>query len=321
MMIRIGTRGSDLARTQTQTVATELERLGSVTHTRIIKTQGDMVLDRPLLALSGKGFFTKELEDALLAGEIDIAIHSLKDLPTDNIPGLTIAAIPKRADVRDTLIMLPHAYDAQAATKAGAAEVTGVHGVAVLPLIHGARLGTSAVRRQAQVAYWRPDVQLCDVRGNVPTRIEKLRQGQYDAILLAQAGLDRLATALPDMVRGLHCLPLMPHLFVPAPGQGALGVQARLNDAEVTTSLAPLHATSDATLVAAERLLLARLEGGCHLPLGAHATYSTTKSSPHLTMVVFMGNLDHPERSQRLTRTATSVPALVDAACSALGVT
>jgi len=170
-MLTIGTRGSDLALMQTGWVAGQLRRLGVDTRIEIIRTQGDDVQHLSFDKIEGKGFFTKEIEDALLDAKVDLAVHSLKDLPTDSPPGLAIAALPQREDPRDCLLIRRESYD-QAGEK--------------LPLLEGASIGTSAVRRKAQVAFLRPDLCSIDLRGNVPTRVERLREGRYDAILLAR---------------------------------------------------------------------------------------------------------------------------------------
>lgn len=250
-MIVIGTRGSDLALTQSRWVAAQLKALGVETRLELIRTKGDRVQHLSFDKIEGKGFFTKELEDALLEKRVDLAVHSLKDLPSEDAPGLRVVAIPVREDVRDCLIMRPHAHDPEGKN---------------VPLKTGMRVGTSAVRRKAQLLYLRPDVIPEDLRGNVPTRVGRLAEGRYDAIVLAQAGLSRLGLDLSAFV----AVPLDPLVFVPAPGQGALALQCRADDKAVSAAVQPLHHAHDAAAVAAERILLNRLHGGCHLPLGAH---------------------------------------------------
>jgi len=263
-MIRIGTRGSDLALWQANHVAELLqEQAGVEVSIQIIKTAGDQIQDRSLASLPGKGFFTKEIEAALLAGDIDLAVHSHKDLPTEQPPGLGLAAVPVRGPVREVLLIRPEAYDQQASA---------------LPLQVGSVVGTGSARRQCQLLSMRQDLQIRDLRGNVPTRIGKITgtvpvETNYDAIVLAEAGLVRL---------GINTHPLRVHLlapevFVPAPAQGALALQTRSPDSLLPqdqllqVALKRVHDTATARLVSAERRLLAALEGGCNLPLGAYA--------------------------------------------------
>ena len=213
---RIGTRGSDLALWQAHTIQGKLKDLGVETVIEIIKTRGDRIDNIPFAELEGKNFFTKELEDAQLAGRVDLAVHSLKDLATEMPPGLTLTAMVGREDPRDVLLARPEAID-QARLDAGD----------VLPLKSGAKIGTSAARRQAQIRFLRDDLDIVDLRGNVPTRVNRLREGLYDGILLARAGLVRLELKLDD----LFVKPLDADEFVPAPAQGMLGIQCRENDA------------------------------------------------------------------------------------------
>ena len=242
--VRIGTRGSALALWQAHHVRSRLEALGHGVEIVVITTTGDRVLDRRLEAVGGKGAFLKEIEEALLAGEIDLAVHSLKDVPTVLPAGLTLCAILERADPRDALL-------------------SGGARLAELPA--GARVGTTSLRRRALVASMRPDVVLEDLRGNVDTRIHRLREGRFDAILLAMAGLTRLGRA------GEVTEALDPRAFVPAPGQGAIALECRDGDADVRPAVAALNHEPTARAVAAERAFLATLGGGCNVPLGAHA--------------------------------------------------
>lgn len=295
-MIIIGTRGSDLALTQSRWVAAQLAGRGVETRLELIKTKGDKVQHLSFDKIEGKGFFTKELEEALLDKRVDLAVHSLKDLPSDDAPGLNVTAIPVREDVRDCLIVRRHAYDKDAKA---------------LPLKHGMRVGTSAVRRKAQLLYLRPDILPEDLRGNVPTRVARLGEGLYDAIVLAQAGLSRLKLDLSNFV----AVPLDPLTFVPAPGQGALALQCRADDAAVKQAVAPLHHAHDAAAVLAERTLLNRLHGGCHLPLGAHARMQD--GAMHLD--VFLGDTEHLGRGQRLAVQAPTPVAVAEAGLRALG--
>lgn len=230
-------------------MAARLERAGHPTELVVRTTQGDAIVDRPFKAMEGKGFFTKELEEALLAGEADLAVHSLKDLPTELPAGLALAATPEREDPADLLLVRRDRLDARFP----------------LPVAPGARIGTTSTRRRAQWLARRPDTELWDLRGNVPTRVEKLRAGKYDAILLASAGLRRLGLDLAEF----HAVRLDPAVFVCAPGQGALGLETRDEDRWRST-LAPFDDAAVREAVAAERGVLAALGGGCSQPVGAH---------------------------------------------------
>jgi len=212
----------------------------------VIKTRGDAEIDRPFQQMEGKGFFTKEIEDALLAERIDVAVHSLKDLPTKLPDDLSLGAVPERADPRDALI-----------AKDGAATLAA--------LLAGAKLGTSSLRRMAQVRHLRPDLDLVPLRGNVPTRVDKvLVRGEVDAALLACAGLSRLG------LEGKIAARLDPLEVMPAPGQGALGLELRAGDSRTAAALAPLGHAPSAVGVTAERALLATLGGGCQAPVAAY---------------------------------------------------
>jgi hydroxymethylbilane synthase len=239
--VNIGTRGSQLARWQADWVRERLAAHGVRAEIVVIKTRGDADVDRPLHELEGKGFFTKEIEDALLERRIDIAVHSLKDLPTALPPGLALGAIPQRHDPREAL----------------------VNGQSLHDLAPGTRVGTSSLRRVAQVRFLRPDVEVVPLRGNVPTRVRKVenREG-LDAALLAIAGLERLGL-------GSKASLLDPLEIMPAPGQGALGIEIRANDQRSREALTPLHDETSAWTVAAERALLAALGGGCQAPVAA----------------------------------------------------
>ncbi|WP_196602072.1 hydroxymethylbilane synthase [Pectinatus frisingensis] len=245
--IVIGTRSSKLALWQAKYVANCIrqkypEKTVELLH---ITTKGDKVLDVPLAKIGGKGLFTKEIETFMLDGTIDIAVHSLKDMPTALPSGLILAAITKRADVSDAFVS------------------TKYNSFTALP--PGAKIGTSSLRRKAQLLNARPDLQICDLRGNVNTRLDKLNQGQYDAIILAAAGLKRLG--LSDKITAL----LSPKLCLPAVGQGALAIEARKNDTEMLSLLAFLHDKATATATTAERAFLSRVEGGCQVPVGVYA--------------------------------------------------
>ena len=250
-MIRFGSRGSDLARAQTRQVAERLRQLtGEDYSIEIIETRGDKILDQPLHEVGGKGLFTAELEAALRSGRIDAAVHSLKDLPVEDPEDLTLGAIPERVAPHDVLLYRPELESSEGGT---------------LPIEDGVEIGTSSPRRAAAVLAHRPHLRVKDIRGNVPTRVAKLRKGDYGGILLAAAGLSRLDLS----TAGLGFVPLPTDTFTPAPGQGALGVQCRRQDPVVRQLLNQLHDPVTAARVDAERGLLAALEGGCSMPLGA----------------------------------------------------
>jgi hydroxymethylbilane synthase len=249
--IRIATRGSALALWQANWVRVQLELQGASVELKIIETQGDRE-SAAFRNMLGQGFFTKAVQEAVLEGVADIAVHSLKDLPSALTPGLTIAAIPEREDTREVLLIIPKAFDPSAQN---------------VPVRFGASIGTSAVRRQAQLNALRPDFELRELRGNVPTRVDKLRHGDYDAIVLAAAGLNRLNLDLSD----LRAVTLEPEVFVPAPGQGALALECRSDDAPTLELLSALDNLEARATVQTERGLMARLEGGCQLALGASA--------------------------------------------------
>ncbi len=249
--VRIATRGSRLALWQAEWVKERLEWQGAEVELVIIETQGDRER-APFAQMEGQGFFTKAVQDAVLAGQADLAVHSYKDLPSAAVEGLEIAAVPVREDPRELLLIRPEAVDASAPE---------------LPLRRGARVGSSAVRRQAQLHHLRPDLELSELRGNVPTRVEKLERGNYEAILLAYAGVKRLALDL----RQFHTLPLEPHQLVPAPAQGALALECRQDHNSLKALLQPLDDPVTQTTVKAERGLMRRLAGGCQLALGASA--------------------------------------------------
>jgi hydroxymethylbilane synthase len=250
MKLRIGTRGSDLALWQARHVASRLAGAAEV-EIIVLKTRGDAIDDIPLTSVEGKGFFTGEIERALLANEIDLAVHSHKDLPTESTPGLAIAAVPERANATERLLIRPQAH---------------VPRSAFLPVAVGALVGTSSPRREQQLRALRPDLRVASLRGNVPTRVRRLREGRFDAIVLASAGLERLELDLS----GLEQLELNPAWFVPAPAQGALAIQIRATDTALAALLRErLHDPATARAIAIERICLARAGGGCNLPFGA----------------------------------------------------
>ncbi|CEJ83628.1 hydroxymethylbilane synthase [Hyphomicrobium sp. GJ21] len=248
--IRIGTRGSPLALAQAHEVRDRLAKAHGLSEDAIsitiIKTTGDRVTDRPLSDIGGKGLFTKEIEDALFAREIDIAVHSMKDMQTELPDGLALGAVLPREDPRDAFISLKHAN------------------ISALPI--GAIVGTSSLRRKSQVLSIRPDLSVIDFRGNVETRLRKLKDGVAEATFLAVAGLNRLG--LSDRITAI-----VPSAdMLPAAAQGAIGLEIRTGDKEAEAFVAPLNDVNSQRAVTAERAFLARLEGSCRTPIAAHAT-------------------------------------------------
>jgi hydroxymethylbilane synthase len=248
----IGTRGSALARAQTGLVADLLRARGHEVAIEVVVTRGDREQGRTVPELGGKGLFTAELEEALLSGAIDLAVHSLKDLPTEGTDGILVAAVPTREDARDAMV-----------------------GARLDALRKGARVGTASLRRRALLLHRRPDLEVVPLRGNVDTRIRKAKDGEVDAVVLAVAGLKRLgrADAIADV------LP-----FLGAPAQGALALQARADKGPVLEAVRPLHDATTARCVDAERRLLSVLEGGCSVPVGALAVPG--KGGIHLRALV-----------------------------------
>ena len=257
--ITIGSRGSKLALWQSNFLMDQLTELGLQSDLSIIKTKGDRIQHLGFDKMEGKGFFTKEIEDALLRGDIDLAVHSLKDMPTSQPEGLALTAVSYREDPTDWLLI----------RKEKVTEGT------VFTLPEGAIVGTSSARRKAQMLHFRPDVQLQDIRGNVPTRINKLREGQFDAILLAAAGITRLG--LEPELTDLSIIKLNPKEFVPAPGQGVLAFQTLAGDISLRRQLKSIHHTEVAACTNVERKVLKLLGGGCHMPLGVYCERSGTK--------------------------------------------
>jgi hydroxymethylbilane synthase len=246
----IGSRGSDLALWQANHVRTQLENLGHEVEIKIIITQGDAIQDLSFDKLEGKGFFTKEIELALIDKSIDIAVHSHKDLETNSPAGLSIGAVSKRESPAELLLISKKAFDPDFD----------------LHVKKNGIVGTSSARRKSQLLRHRTDFNITDLRGNVPTRIEKLRTGAYDAILLAKAGVDRLQIDLSEFVVKV----LDPTDFVPAPAQGVLGLQMRDDDIEIAKILDQLNDKQVSQLIKIERTILNRLDGGCQLPLGVY---------------------------------------------------
>ena len=262
--IRIGTRSSALALWQAEWVKSELEKKypGLNVSLTKIKTTGDKILDVPLAKVGGKGLFVKEIEEAMLANEIDIAVHSMKDVPTFFPDGLHLSCITKREDPRDALLTR--------------------NKVKFSDLPKGANVGTSSLRRQAQLMNIRPDFVIHQLRGNVDTRIRKLKEGQYDAIILAAAGVKRLGLA------GNVTEYMDPEISLPAIGQGALGIECRVDDRELNDMIAFFNHADSRVCVTGERALLRRLEGGCQVPI---ACYGEMKNGNlHLTGLV--GSVD-----------------------------
>lgn len=245
----LATRNSPLALAQSRWVAQQLQQRNSLLRVELLNlhTTGDRMREQPLPQIGGKGLFTKELEEALLEGRAQLAVHSLKDLPTELPPGLALAAIPAREDVRDVLISRS--------------------GSRLSDLPQAARIGTSSPRRAAQLKRYRADFRMETVRGNLDTRLRKLREGPLDAIVLAAAGLHRLGWA--DRITEY----LSPEVLCPAVGQGALGIEASAEDAATLTALAALEDSSARLGATAERALLRHLGGGCQLPIAAHTTF------------------------------------------------
>jgi hydroxymethylbilane synthase len=247
--IRIGSRGSDLALCQAADVAhhIRIHRPETAVEHVVIQTSGDRVLSVPLARVGGKGLFTRELDDALLAGTIDLAVHSLKDVPTACPDGLVVTVVLAREDPRDVLV--------------------AARGATIETLPPGSRVGTSSLRRRAQLLARRPDLRVLDARGNVATRLAKLDRGEFDALVLARAGLVRLGLA--DRITHV----IAPDEMVPAAGQGALAVESRAADARVNLLLPLLEHRPTRLATLAERAFLARLEGGCQVPIGALGTW------------------------------------------------
>lgn len=269
--IRIGTRGSDLALWQAHFTADLLKTIGLDSELVIIKTQGDKIQHLSFDKMEGKGFFTKEIEAALLDNSIDLAVHSHKDLETQMPEGLAIAAVPQRSYVNDLLLIRKASEQPDAPLK--------LHANAVI--------GTSSARRKAQLLHHIPGCSTRDLRGNVPTRIQKLRDGNYDAIVLAKAGVARLGLDLSEFTQ----VELDPTTFIPAPAQGALALQTRIDD-PLREKLAALS-IPEADCIAVERTLLAAMQGGCQMPFG---TYCERTSAGYKLHAAFAEHAEAPVR-------------------------
>jgi len=246
--LRIGTRGSILARWQAEFVRKQLfQATGVEAEIVIIKTSGDKMQQAPLTQIGGKGIFIKELEEALLEETVDLAVHSVKDIPTETPSRLFFPAVCRRDDVRDCLV----SHD----------------GTVLANLRHGARVGTSSLRRQAQLRHFRQDLDIRELRGNVDTRLRKVGSGEYDAIVLSKAGLDRLGWGQKITE------PLSTEISLPAVGQGAIAIESRTRDQEAAEILEKMDDPETRTAIIAERALLKTLQGGCQVPLGAWARF------------------------------------------------
>ncbi len=264
--IRLGSRGSKLALWQAEFVQFEIERkTGRKVEITRIKTTGDMILDVPLARVGGKGLFVKEIEEALLSGSIDLAVHSMKDVPTDLPDGLTIIAITRREDPRDAFLSVKYRK--------------------FMDLPRGAKLGTSSLRRQTQLLGLRPDLSVETLRGNLDTRIRKMEEGRFDAIILAAAGLRRLGWE----AKITQYIP--EEMSLPAIGQGALGIEIRSDDQDTREAVSFLDDRDTAFAVRAERGFLKRLEGGCQVPI---ASYGTTEGDG----IFLQGMVGRPDGSE-----------------------
>ena len=272
MKLRIGSRGSQLALWQANHIAELLRVQGHEVEIEIIKTTGDRLQEVTFAEVGSKGMFTKEIEEALAASRIDLAVHSLKDLPTELPDGFALAATPPRVDPRDVFVSVNH--------------------MSLAELPRRARVGTSSQRRRAQLKAWRTDIQAVEFRGNVDTRLRKLSEGQVDAILLAAAGLDRLGKT--DWVRER----LDPKDFCPAAGQGSLAIEIRKGDVETLAAVAFLDHADTRFAVTAERAALAALGGGCQVPIGIHCRPSFARNDSSGSWVEIFGVVASPDSGQ-----------------------
>ncbi len=284
MHIIIGTRGSELALWQAHFVQDELKKINISSELKIITTKGDSIQHLSFDKIEGKGFFTKEIEDALLSGEVDLAVHSMKDLPTTAPDGLKLAALSYRDDAADWLIINKQSVDFQQ----------------ILQFKLNAKIGTSSARRKSQLQDFRPDAELVDIRGNVPTRIQKLANGDFDAIMLAAAGLNRLKLDLS----AFHVVKLNPREFVPAPAQAVLALQVRSTDLQLQKAILPLHHSEVSDCTNIERKILQASGGGCHAPLGAYC--ECDKMGNYHLFVANAKNLGEPLQRIRLSSATKS---------------
>ncbi len=283
----IATRGSQLALWQAHHIKDCLEKQypGIVVSLKQIKTKGDIILDVPLAKVGGKGLFVKEIEEALLDNSADIAVHSMKDVPMELPEGLVLGCIPAREIPTDALLSVNYA--------------------SLEDLPQGAHVGTSSLRRQAQLLALRPDLRISSLRGNVDTRLRKLMEGQYDAIVLAGAGLKRLGLSAP------HMIPLQSTSFIPAVGQGALGIECRKDRPDVLEALRFLEDSTTRVCVTAERAFLAALEGGCQVPIAGHAVLNEDNT---FTLEGLVAQVD----GSTILRQSITAPAQEAAAAGAL---
>lgn len=281
--LTIGTRGSKLALWQSNYIKGRLEELtGLPVSLKVIKTTGDKILDVPLAKVGGKGLFTKEIEVELIDGTVDLAVHSMKDVPTELPEGLVIAATPERVDPRDVIVS------------------GGNHTIDSLP--DGARVGTSSLRRRSQLLALRPDVQIVDVRGNLDTRMRKAEDGEVDAVILAAAGI----TLMGWGERITHHID--PQKMVPAVGQGAIGVEIREDDEFMQRVCAELSDPATLTCVTAERVVMRGLDGGCQVPIGA---YCRVVDGDKLVMDAFVGSLDGETLLRHTLEGSTAEPVML----------
>ena len=284
--IIIGSRGSKLALWQANFVKDKLAVLGCDLEIKIIKTKGDQIQDLSFDKIEGKGFFTKEIENALIENKIDLAVHSLKDLETTQPNDLILGAIPAREDASDCLLINKNSKDESQ----------------LLDLCKNAIVGTSSARRQNQIKLHRPDTNVKDLRGNVPTRISKLKNGEYDAILLAKAGLNRLKIDVSEF----HIFDLSPSFIISAPAQGALGLQIRANDEDLKKRIKQLNDFSSEQDVSFERKILKGIQGGCHSPFGAYSKID--KDGNRITWVSYAKKVsDVPKRLVTNENNITSI--------------
>ena len=307
LKLRIGTRGSHLARIQAQNAAARLQGLGHETEIVAISTAGDRSSAPTFAAIGPQGVFVREIEQALFTGTVDIAVHSHKDLPTASPDELVVGAIPARRDPADVLVVRAGRLDDRRPGDP-------------LPLRENAIVGTASVRRQVWLAHLRPDLEARSLRGNVLTRIRRLREDRYDAILLALAGLDRLRSGAGEGepaldLDDLTLVRLDPDVFVPAPAQGALALQCRRSDERVRAALAPLDDARTRAAVEAERALLARLEGGCELAFGAWCRNGADGKADECAMVAMVETAGEVRRA---TAAGPEPPALAETLWDAL---
>ncbi|MFO0580398.1 MAG: hydroxymethylbilane synthase [Polyangia bacterium] len=299
--LRIATRGSQLALWQAEHVRSLLQAQAPelVISLLVLKTQGDRTLDRPLSEIGGKGLFTKEIEEALLDRRADLAVHSMKDLPSELPPGLVLGAIPPREDPADALVLAPGHRPRQTATPEGGHDAAAL----LRSLPAGARVGTSSLRRACQLRRLRPDLDLVALRGNVDTRLRRIERGELDAAVLAAAGLCRLGLAHHIAAR------FTPAQMLPACGQGALGLECRADDTALLARLERLADAAATAAVLAERAFSLRLGGSCHTPLGGHARVLGLAGGSELILEGLVGSPDGQEVLRAERRGPVTAPA------------